>query len=71
MTMNAKKLPNGSLLVPARAEDRASGVVGDGMIEAKPGTKLYNDWLPFTDGGKPRATRKAAPTNKTKPTGKK
>lgn len=64
--MKAVKLPNGNLLVPMRAEDAASGVVGDGMVEVKPGTKLYRDWSSFV-----KPDRKARPPGKTKPARKK
>jgi hypothetical protein len=43
--MFAKKLPNGNLLVPFRAE--TGGVIGDGMKEVAPGTPEYDEWINF------------------------
>lgn len=40
--MEAKRLENGNLLVPMRAED--NGTVGDGMIEVTPDNPLYRQW---------------------------
>jgi hypothetical protein len=70
--MKARKLPNGNLLVPARAEDKASGVIGDGMVEAKPGTKLYTEWAAFIDTANSASTalRTAAQAQKPRKKGK-
>jgi hypothetical protein len=43
--MTPKRLENGNLLVPARAEG-PDGVIGDGVTEAEPGSELYRLWLP-------------------------
>lgn len=40
--MYARKLPNGNLLVPMRAE--TNGVVGDAMVEVEPGSAEYERW---------------------------
>lgn len=44
--MKAKLLDNGNLLIPVRVEGH-NGETGDAMIEVKPGSKDFNDWLPF------------------------
>lgn len=43
--MKAYRLPNGNLLVPARAE--IPGAVGDGMLEVPPDNPLYAIWEPW------------------------
>ena len=48
--MNVRRLPNGHLLVPRRAES-GDGTVGDGMVEVEPGTPEYGEWAPFALGG--------------------
>jgi len=50
--MEAKKLPNGKLLVPRRAEG-PGGIVGDGMDEIGPDDPGYADWLAWIEGDKP------------------
>ena len=40
----AYKLPDGDLMVPARAESD-DGVIGDGMVRVSPGEPLYEAWL--------------------------
>lgn len=48
--MIAFRMPNGSLFIPKRVEGKAedgSTIVGEGMIEAKPGTKDFDEWKPF------------------------
>jgi len=42
----AFKLKNGNLLIPKRFEE-SDGTVGDGFIEVEPGTKEYEQWLPY------------------------
>ena len=43
--MEPERLPNGNLLVPARAE--AEGVRGDGVREITPDDPEYARWLPW------------------------
>lgn len=43
--MNAIRLPNGYLLVPARAESKDGSVLGDGMNEVGPDDLNYDEWL--------------------------
>jgi hypothetical protein len=45
--MKATKLPNGDLLIPARAE--TDGVIGDGMIRISEGHSDYKKWLDFIE----------------------
>jgi hypothetical protein len=40
----AYKLPDGGLMVPARAESE-DGVIGDGMVRVSPGDPDYERWL--------------------------
>ena len=40
----AKRLPNGKLLIPRRAEAE-DGTIGDGMEEIGPDHPDYADWL--------------------------
>jgi hypothetical protein len=54
--MNAKKLSNGNLLIPKRVEGKG-GAVGDAMVEVKPGTPEYDEWLPFVEGGKGKTAK--------------
>ena len=47
VTMNAKELPNGRLLVPRRAEG-PRGEIGEGMVEIgpdDPAFEVWADWL--------------------------
>ncbi len=44
--MIVKKLPNGNLLVPKRAEG-PDGIIGDGVEEIGPDNPDYEKWLPF------------------------
>jgi hypothetical protein len=46
-----KKLPNGNLLVPFRAE--TDGVVGDGVKEIEPSDPEYQRWLAWVDDTPP------------------
>ena len=46
--MDAKKLPNGKLLVPRRAE-RPDGSHGDGMDEIGPDDPEYATWLDWIE----------------------
>lgn len=41
--MRITKLKNGNLLVPMRAE--TNGVIGDGVVEIKPGERFYKEYL--------------------------
>lgn len=43
--MRAIKLKTGNLLIPIRAEG-PDGLIGDGMLEVKPGSTEYNLWEP-------------------------
>ena len=45
MAFEAIKLKNGNLSIPIRLDE--DGLVGDGFIEVKPGSKEYEEWLPF------------------------
>lgn len=45
----AKRLPNGNLLVPARAETEDGNKIGDGVKEVSPGTPEYEAWLPYVE----------------------
>jgi hypothetical protein len=40
-----KRLRNGNLLVPARAESDDGGVIGDGMVEIGPDDPDYDEWV--------------------------
>jgi len=42
------KLPDGDLMVPARAEG-PKGVIGDGMLRVSPGDPDYEAWLAHVD----------------------
>lgn len=46
--MKPIRLPNGNLLVPIRAEG-PDGMIGDAMVEVKPGTPEYERWAPYVD----------------------
>jgi hypothetical protein len=41
--MNVKRLPNGNLLVPMRAEG-PNGIIGDGAVEIGPDHPSYASW---------------------------
>jgi len=43
-----KKLKNGKLLVPKRAEG-PDGIIGDGAVEIDPDDPDYEKWLPFVE----------------------
>jgi hypothetical protein len=47
--MYARKLPNGDLLVPVRAESE-DGVLGDALAVLDPNHPDYAAWLPFVRG---------------------
>jgi hypothetical protein len=42
-----RRLENGNLLVPARAE--GDGVVGDGVVELAPGDSQYDEWAEWLE----------------------
>ena len=42
----AKLLDNGNLLIPVRVE-ADNGIIGDAMIEVKPDSEQFKQWLPF------------------------
>jgi hypothetical protein len=42
-----RRLENGNLLVPARAE--GDGVVGDGAVELAPGDPQYDEWVEWLE----------------------
>jgi hypothetical protein len=42
-----RRLPNGNLLVPQRAE--GEGVVGDGFVELAPGDEGYDEWAAYLE----------------------
>jgi len=42
--MKAYKLKNGNLLVPKVAR-AAGGIIGDGMVEVKPDSDDYKEWI--------------------------
>ncbi len=44
----AKLLDNGNLLIPVRVE-ADNGIFGDAMIEVKPDSEQFKQWLPFLD----------------------
>ncbi len=44
MRVRARRLPNGNLLVPIRAESGDGSVIGDGMVEVAPGSPEYAAW---------------------------
>lgn len=48
--MEAKKLENGNLLVPIRAE--SEGIIGDSMVEIGPDHPDYKVWLEWLDNQK-------------------
>jgi hypothetical protein len=50
--MKAQRLPNGNLLVPARAAE--DGVTGDGMVEVTPDMPEYQQWERFVREKSPR-----------------
>jgi hypothetical protein len=41
-----RRLPDGRLVVPARAEG-PNGMVGDGIVVVGPGDELYDMWEPW------------------------
>ena len=43
--MQPKRLPNGNLLVPKRAE--GDGWVGDGLVEIGPDDPEYKRWIDY------------------------
>jgi hypothetical protein len=47
--MYARKLPNGDLLVPVRAESE-DGTLGDALAVLDPSHPDYAAWLPFVRG---------------------
>ena len=47
--MYARRLPNGDLLIPVRAESK-DGAVGDALKAIGPGHPDYEAWLPFVRG---------------------
>lgn len=47
--MYARRLPNGDLLVPVRAES-ADGAIGDALKAIGPTHPDYEAWLPFVRG---------------------
>lgn len=50
--IDPKKLPNGKLLVPRRAEG-PGGMIGDGLVEIGPDDPEYADWLAWIEGTHP------------------
>jgi len=50
--MNARRLPNGNLLIPRRAEG-PDGLIGEGMDEIGPDDPEYADWLAYLTRKKP------------------
>jgi len=40
--ITVKRLPNGNILAPMRAEN--DDTIGDAMVELEPGDKMYDDW---------------------------
>lgn len=46
--MDAKRLADGRLLVPARAEGD-DGMIGDGMVTIGPGDPGYDEWIAWFD----------------------
>jgi len=46
--MEAERLPNGNLLVPARAEAE-DGTIGDGMMEIGPEHPDFERWQEFVE----------------------
>jgi hypothetical protein len=48
--IEARRLANGNLLVPKRAEG-PDGLIGDGAEEVAPGTEEYRRWLPWIKPG--------------------
>ena len=59
--MLIRKLENGNLLVPKRAE--SDGIIGDGVEEIRPDQPEYQQWLTWMkrDQEALRGTRKPAP----------
>lgn len=48
-----RRLPNGSLVVPKRAE--SNGIIGDGAVILKPGDPEYDEWDRFMASQAPPA----------------
>ena len=42
--MEAERLPNGNILIPIRAVDEESGIIGDAMIEIDPSHPDFKEW---------------------------
>ena len=42
--MNSKRLPDGNILIPIRAEDESGKTIGDAMIEIGPDHPDYKAW---------------------------
>lgn len=57
--MHAKELPNGNLLVPARAEG-PNGEIGEGMREIGPDDPTYQIWLDWLRSQHPNTAREAS-----------
>ncbi len=47
--MIAKRIDEETLLVPVQARDEETGIIGDGWVEVKKGTPLYEQWHSFVD----------------------
>ena len=57
--MRARRLDNGNLLVPVRAEGPGS-VLGDGMFEIQPDHPDYERWLPHIEEANTHPTERPA-----------
>jgi hypothetical protein len=55
----AKRLQNGNLLVPARAESDGGGVIGDGMVEIGHDDPDYDEWVRELEGQAAPSLRRA------------
>lgn len=53
--MKAMRLPNGNLLVPARAEGDDGTIIGDAMVEVQPGSPEYERWAPYAEDSGPES----------------
>ncbi len=59
--MQARKLPNGNLLVPMRAVSADGNLLGDGMVEIGPSNPEYKNWLKDAERPNPEPVAKVPP----------
>lgn len=55
MYFEARRLPDGSIEAPMRAEDPDTGLIGDGVAVLRPGDPMYAEWDKWAKAQEKRA----------------